>query len=534
MPTSDEDRELQKILALSLKEAQEREKQKTEMVQANAESSKVWSCPMCTFTNLHSNDECEMCGNKMPAQVLAPIPAQAFEPEQSLGSEEAKLQEPQQTTQHPVVEEDCKELPSELLQPPEMLRQDSFGSWGDAADNEGDIDDMWDEAEKEQTFENQNLSSLTMSEIEVLALSQILQDVDEISNGFGYPIHFKRCLDRYNKMSLMVSLELKLTDFGLDHEQTRVWNADPHKSLTVVCHFSQLYVHSEQSGHFPPSISVCQRSFGEVEFDMPSKQQRASTGLLWVLQNRIDTTLCVAPMYPPTHQAGPINHEYIARAEHFDAIAELCEIADLGDNWRLALEAIEQTQNPEEAQELLFDPERRKALTENVQKKVTLSRKEGNERSSLTSSLLRKTESIKSSSTKSSNYLTSLLEFVTDTTLTCTGHCILCWEKLPFAGYKPVVCDKAICIFKSSELGIGSDLLSEVKAAPEVVDLIISFAFAALAEDKIGWFYPTGVLYPATNHSEELSFNTSSPDGSVSKNLPLLKEVCKQSQQNKE
>merc|ERR1740117_2208983 len=102
----------------------------------------------------------------------------------------------------------------------------------------------------------------------------------------------------------------------------------------------------------------------------------------------------------------------------------------------------------------------------------------------------------------------------------------MCAAKLEHAGFKLSCCDKKLCLFKFNELGLGMSLLAEVKAQPEVVDLLISFAFAACTGQRIHWYFPSPsvqarVVDPVTGVGTDLSFVEE--DGE--KDLTLFKRV---------
>ena len=91
----------------------------------------------------------------------------------------------------------------------------------------------------------------------------------------------------------------------------------------------------------------------------------------------------------------------------------------------------------------------------------------------------------------------------------------MCAAKLEHAGFKLSCCDKKLCLFKFNELGLGMSLLAEVKAQPEVVDLLISFAFAACTGKKQLYLFYYCISY-CFLHSTSCTCIV----GAVQKNLP--------------
>eukprot|EP00698_Gefionella_okellyi_P025751 TRINITY_DN951_c0_g1_i3.p1 TRINITY_DN951_c0_g1~~TRINITY_DN951_c0_g1_i3.p1 ORF type:complete len:315 (-),score=58.56 TRINITY_DN951_c0_g1_i3:790-1734(-) len=63
---------------------------------------------------------------------------------------------------------------------------------------------------------------------------------------------------------------------------------------------------------------------------------------------------------------------------------------------------------------------------------------------------------------------------------TCNQRCIICDQPLQHAGLKPSICDRALCNFSYEQYGLGSDLATEIRYAPELIDMLISFCAASL------------------------------------------------------
>src|SRR5690606_36014946 len=133
--------------------------------------------------------------------------------------------------------------------------------------------------------------------------------------------------------------------------------------------------------------------------------------------------------------------------------------------------------------------------------------------------LAREEESFTSSGLAESNYLIRILEFVEQTIVTCTITCMICNSRLEYAGFKPVVCNDRLCLYKYEELGLGVDLSSEIRNNPEVTDLLISFAAAATSCDRIELCFPENVC-ARLKDGREISFMKGR-----SQNVSLLAQV---------
>eukprot|EP00698_Gefionella_okellyi_P012841 TRINITY_DN3488_c0_g1_i1.p1 TRINITY_DN3488_c0_g1~~TRINITY_DN3488_c0_g1_i1.p1 ORF type:complete len:698 (+),score=128.31 TRINITY_DN3488_c0_g1_i1:1408-3501(+) len=97
---------------------------------------------------------------------------------------------------------------------------------------------------------------------------------------------------------------------------------------------------------------------------------------------------------------------------------------------------------------------------------------------------------------------------------TCNLHCIICDNLLKYGGLKPSICERALCNFSYEQYGLGSDLAAEVRYAPELIDMLISFACASTKgrTPEVNFDpYPLGVRVDlkAFGKSGELSFGES-------------------------
>jgi ubiquitin-conjugating enzyme E2 Q len=63
----------------------------------------------------------------------------------------------------------------------------------------------------------------------------------------------------------------------------------------------------------------------------------------------------------------------------------------------------------------------------------------------------------------------------------CTQFCLVCHDRLTgeFEALKPYVCDKPLCLYQYMSLGFGPSIEHEILTQPFVVDLLVSFCYAA-------------------------------------------------------
>ncbi|XP_024362076.1 uncharacterized protein [Physcomitrium patens] len=62
--------------------------------------------------------------------------------------------------------------------------------------------------------------------------------------------------------------------------------------------------------------------------------------------------------------------------------------------------------------------------------------------------------------------------------------CIICWREHPFSVTRMRTCDSDLCLHLFEELGLGVSVLGEVKSSPELVEMEMAFAAAALRSKR--------------------------------------------------
>lgn len=76
----------------------------------------------------------------------------------------------------------------------------------------------------------------------------------------------------------------------------------------------------------------------------------------------------------------------------------------------------------------------------------------------------------------------------------CTEFCLVCHKKTEesFEAIKPYVCSDPLCLYQYMSLGFGPSIEHEILTQPYVVDLLISFCYAAASADRLRG-YPDGM-----------------------------------------
>ncbi|OAA67215.1 Ubiquitin-conjugating enzyme/RWD-like protein [Niveomyces insectorum RCEF 264] len=75
------------------------------------------------------------------------------------------------------------------------------------------------------------------------------------------------------------------------------------------------------------------------------------------------------------------------------------------------------------------------------------------------------------------------MRFALDQLVGCTKRCQACHSELgkDFEAIRPSVCDRPLCLFQYIQMGLGLSVEHEIMSQPKVVDLLVSFCYAALA-----------------------------------------------------
>ncbi|KAG9231149.1 hypothetical protein BJ875DRAFT_487289 [Amylocarpus encephaloides] len=76
----------------------------------------------------------------------------------------------------------------------------------------------------------------------------------------------------------------------------------------------------------------------------------------------------------------------------------------------------------------------------------------------------------------------------------CTDYCLVCHDQIEdeFEALKPYVCSNPLCLYQYMSLGFGPSVEHEILTQPYVVDLLVSFCYAAARNRRLRE-YPTGM-----------------------------------------
>lgn len=72
-------------------------------------------------------------------------------------------------------------------------------------------------------------------------------------------------------------------------------------------------------------------------------------------------------------------------------------------------------------------------------------------------------------------------------------YCLVCCKPMEFSGVKPAICNRALCKTAVEDFGVGFDIVSELRDNPELVDLLITFAYSACMAGSLHFVVPINV-----------------------------------------
>lgn len=120
------------------------------------------------------------------------------------------------------------------------------------------------------------------------------------------------------------------------------------------------------------------------------------------------------------------------------------------------------------------------------------------------------------------------MQFLMRYFIRCPEFCLICHDKTTetFEALKPYVCSKSLCLFQYMQLGFGPSIEHEIITQPYVVDLLISFCYAAAKGRRIR-SYPLGqfILVPPQSLADERRFNTLPEYGYPGATAPVQPET---------
>jgi hypothetical protein len=243
-----------------------------------------------------------------------------------------------------------------------------------------------------------------------------------------------------------VHIAISLSAIGVSKEQANAWGADFEKDVVVSFELDSYDLSRE---HKPRVVGVVQSS--AVDLNVLNLAAKEELGIGWLVKHRLES-LFTPPLYPPKLSARPhLGWQQRARIDTQRYKEELLEVEEATMcSQSLALAALRQAKHePNLAIIALLDEGARGALEATCVE--------------LTS------DDVESFGVLAAyNFVARVTLFIKNTLAQCGGHCVMCWSPFAFPSLKPTCCDKKLCLFQYTGMGLGAAVLQEIRGSAEV------------------------------------------------------------------
>ena len=281
------------------------------------------------------------------------------------------------------------------------------------------------------------------------------------------------------------SLTLQVSDLGVPQEALNAWDVKPTDFLVLLIRWnskyptlSELLAKSELCG-FPQLL------LGKCESWRPSlRSVRAAFGISWG-EDTEDTVshFSASPArnadFMPIHMSNTINN---LLSDHFIKLLRLRRSHSL--SW-------------DEAQGIIIAQERRSdTSTDAINTGQSQTRpNRPNDDSPVCQTDRRSFQRDFALDTEETfSFPLVAMQFALRRLVRCTKYCMVCHQRLvtELESVKPYVCSDDLCLYQYLSLGLGPSIESDIVANPYVVDILISFFYAALTSCRLRDF-PAGL-----------------------------------------
>lgn len=82
------------------------------------------------------------------------------------------------------------------------------------------------------------------------------------------------------------------------------------------------------------------------------------------------------------------------------------------------------------------------------------------------------------------NFIEAILDRIKDRVYRPGARCVNCDQNLPIIGLKPTTCDKQLCYFQYTELGLQSNLLEDIRRDTITFDLLVNLTYATTTSNR--------------------------------------------------
>ncbi|RMD43203.1 hypothetical protein DV735_g1893, partial [Chaetothyriales sp. CBS 134920] len=265
----------------------------------------------------------------------------------------------------------------------------------------------------------------------------------------------------------IVTVSIRVTKLGLSDEAMRAWGLQNEQYLVLLIRFGQGYRSLEQvasesklGGRVQIQVALC-KSYkpsgqdGYAAFENDTKKGHVSNS---------------ATPLEPVFIGTPLNDLFRERFASVVRFRQAC-----GLNWRSAEAMVHDLQGKQEELD-----SNAYALPDDVADRALPP--------------MMMDDALQAKSAKDASLPLVAMQFLLRHFVRCTEFCLVCHCQVEatFEALKPYVCSKPLCLYQYMSLGFGPSIEWEVLSEPYVVDLLVSFCYAAAKQGRLKEF-PVGI-----------------------------------------
>ncbi|KAK3304218.1 uncharacterized protein B0T15DRAFT_233100 [Chaetomium strumarium] len=314
-------------------------------------------------------------------------------------------------------------------------------------------------------------------------LRRIRRDLRRVEQA-GFKVGF---VDEFGKTSTtgILSISIRVDKLALSNEAMEAWNLKPAEYVVLLLRFERPYTPLERILQHPASHTKVDLRIGRCDTYKPSLSQALVA--FSESNSALGTASSSLAAQGSEHGSGSFEKLFISNSldqflcESFVSLLKLRET--YGINWEQANEfllsrigLVAEDERPTEPTDLgnsSPDPDASPEPHPVPKQDHLLEKESASERS----------------------FPLIAMQFAMHYFVKCTKYCLRCHRRLEngFEALRPYVCSDPLCLFQYMAMGFGPSIEHEILSEPYVVDLLVSFCYAAIQ--------PCGSIYPGGSSS---------------------------------
>ncbi|RMZ77878.1 hypothetical protein DV738_g4113, partial [Chaetothyriales sp. CBS 135597] len=268
----------------------------------------------------------------------------------------------------------------------------------------------------------------------------------------------------------IITVSVRVTKLGLSGEAMRAWGLQKEHYLVLLIRFRRGYRNLEQVASETKLSDQVQIQVGLCKSYKPSDQDAYDAFDKNAMKGHSSN---LATALEPLFISTPLNDLF---RERFSSVVRFRQLYGL--NWRSAEAMVHDIQGKagnEDAQDadsyVLPDDVSDRALPPIIMD-----------------------DELHTKAAKDTSLPLVAMQFLLRHFVRCTEFCLVCHCQVEatFEALKPYVCSKPLCLYQYMSLGFGPSIEWEVLSEPYVVDLLVSFCYAAARQERLKEF-PVGI-----------------------------------------